>query len=109
MSRDADRLEAITVKEYLDQHYNKKYDIDALSKLIYKCPSQTIRIFKKYYRITPYAYYSARRLEEASDLLKNTDLTVKEIAFSLGFADEHYFSAAFKQQTGFNPSEFRKK
>lgn len=109
MSRDADRLEAITVKEYLDQHYNQKYDIDALSKLIYKCPSQTIRIFKKYYRITPYAYYSARRLEEASELLKNTDLTVKEIAFSLGFADEHYFSAAFKQQTGFNPSEFRKK
>lgn len=108
MSRKIDELEALALKEYLDQNYNQKYDINALSKLIYKCPSQTIRIFKRHYHITPYAYYSSLRVEKASELLKTTKLSVKEIAFRLGFADEHYFSAAFKQQTGLSPSEFRR-
>ena len=101
--------DAEILKAHLEKSISKKYDVDALGKAIYKSPSQAVRIFKKVYGITPYAYYSARRLEEASKLLKDTELTIKEIAFKLGFADEHYFSVAFKQQTGFNPSDFRKK
>ena len=109
MSRSTTEPEALALKEYLDRNYNQKYDIEALSKLIYKCPSQAIRIFKKHYNVTPYTYHSSVRIREASRLLETTDLPIKDIAFQLGYSDEHYFSASFKKQMGITPSEFRRK
>lgn len=46
---------------------------------------------------------------EAKRLLQTTGLTVKEIAFDLGFTDHAYFSNFFKSQTGMTPSRFREK
>jgi AraC family transcriptional regulator, transcriptional activator of pobA len=46
----------------------------------------------------------------ASDLLVNTPtMSVKEIAYSLGFFDEYHFSKAFKTRTGLCPTAFRRK
>ncbi|QQT33075.1 AraC family transcriptional regulator [Sphingobacterium multivorum] len=47
-------------------------------------------------------------IEEAKKLLDQSDLSVKEIAFELGFADSAYFTRFFKQQTSLTPSDFRK-
>lgn len=48
-----------------------------------------------------------RVLLEAKRLLQSTDLSIKEIAFELGFVDHAYFSNFFKNQTSVTPSEFR--
>lgn len=45
---------------------------------------------------------------EAKRLLQGTTLSIKEIAFELGFVDHAYFSNFFKSQTGISPTEFRK-
>lgn len=50
-----------------------------------------------------------RVLLEAKRLLQSTDLSVKEIAFELGFVDHAYFSNFFKSQTGTTPTTFRDK
>ena len=107
--RSASEHEAVVLKTYIDSHYKDRLDINALSQTIYKCPSQTIRIFKKRYNVTPYTYHSSVRIREASRLLETTDLPIKDIAFQLGYSDEHYFSASFKKQMGITPSEFRRK
>lgn len=107
--RSASEHEAVVLKTYIDTHIDVPLDIDALAQTIYKCPSQTIRIFKKHYNVTPYTYHSAARIKEASRLLESTDMPIKDIAFTLGFNDEHYFSATFKKQLGFTPTEFRRK
>jgi YesN/AraC family two-component response regulator len=44
----------------------------------------------------------------AKSLLQNTSLSAKEIAFRLGFSDEHYFSNFFKKRTGMRPVEYKK-
>ncbi len=49
----------------------------------------------------------SRLLLEAKRLLLHTDLTVKEIALRLGFAEPLHFSAFFKKQTGLSATEFR--
>jgi AraC-like DNA-binding protein len=46
---------------------------------------------------------------EAKRLLTNLDLTITEIAYRLGFADNSYFTKFFKKQTNTNPEDFRKK
>lgn len=105
----ASEHEALVLKTYIDTHIDGPLDIGALSQTIYKCPSQTIRIFKKHYNTTPYNYHSEARINEAAKLLETTDLSVKDVAFRLGFNDEHYFSATFKRHTGLTPTEFRRK
>ncbi|WP_111590542.1 AraC family transcriptional regulator [Chitinophaga dinghuensis] len=48
-----------------------------------------------------------RVLLEAKRLLQTTDLSIKEIAFELGFVDHAYFSNFFKSQAGITPTQFR--
>ncbi|MEM8888922.1 MAG: helix-turn-helix transcriptional regulator [Bacteroidota bacterium] len=53
-------------------------------------------------------WIAERTTEEAKSLLKNTSLSAKEIAFSLGFSEATHFSRFFKKQTGSSPMAFRK-
>jgi AraC-like DNA-binding protein len=46
-------------------------------------------------------------IEEAKNILMNTDNSVSEVAYSLGFEYPQYFSKLFKQKTGHTPVEFR--
>ena len=99
--------EANILKNYLNMHINENITISELSRLILRSESQTIRIFKKYFNDTPYEYLMKNKIYRAKTLLQNTNMKVKDIAFSLGFCDEHYFSKIFKQRTFQTPKEFR--
>ena len=50
----------------------------------------------------------SRRFKEAKDLLRGTKLSIKEIAYDVGFEDHAYFSRAFTERFGLTPSQFRK-
>ena len=101
--------EAERMKEHLDTHLNENVSADALAALIYKSRSQAIRIFKKEFGTTPYDYLLNNRILQAKTLLRNTNLLVKEIAYRIGFTDEHYFSDFFKRKCGVTPREYRDK
>ncbi|MET3026052.1 helix-turn-helix domain-containing protein [Flavobacterium sp. UW10123] len=64
---------------------------------------------KKHLKISATQLIQQRVGTEAKRLLESTDLSIKEIAFELGFVDHAYFSNFFKSQTGISPTEFRKK
>jgi AraC-like DNA-binding protein len=66
------------------------------------------KAFKKYTGLSPLQYHTSLRLKQAVYLLINTDLSIKEISFNLGFCSEFYFSKLFKGKTNSTPSEFRK-
>lgn len=108
-NKDRISSEALSVKNYIDKNIDININIETLSRLIYKSPAQTIRIFKKHYGTTPYNYYMERRLKKAILMLESTNYSVKEIAFKLGFGDEHYFSGVFRKKTGKKPSDYRLK
>ena len=98
---------AIKLKEYLDKSILDHISLNKLSEIINRSPSQTIRIFKKNYGITPYEYLLNSKIETAKLLLLNTNLQITEISYQLKFADEHYFSNYFKSVVGISPREFR--
>lgn len=100
--------DVLKMKTYIDTNISENITIDTLSALIYKSHSQTIRIFKNAYGITPLGYHMQTRITKAISLLGGTNLSVRDIAYSLGFSDEHYFSSLFKQKTGKRPTDFRK-
>lgn len=100
--------DSIKIKEYIDKNVYSKITINDLSNLIFKSPSQTIRIFKKDFKVTPCEYHLQKRIKTAISLIKNTNLSIKEISYKLGFTDEHYFSYIFKQKTKKKPTDYRK-
>ncbi|MBO0450047.1 AraC family transcriptional regulator [Enterococcus sp. MJM12] len=97
------------VKEYLDNHLQENVTLDELANVASLSPSQLTRQFKRYFQQTPYAYYLSKKIESAQLLLKETLLSVQEIAARLNFSDEHYFSNVFRQKTGMTPTAWRKK
>ena len=66
-------------------------------------------IFKNNYSLPPYKYQLMLKMEEATNLLTHTDLSVGEISKMLGFSSPLYFSSAYKKQIGMAPTEVRKR
>lgn len=64
--------------------------------------------FKTMFGITIHQYILTFKAEEAISYLKNfPEMTIKEIAYNLGFYDEYHFSKQFKKITGMSPSEYK--
>jgi len=64
---------------------------------------------KKHLKISATQLIQQRVETESKRLLESADLSIKQIAFELGFVDHAYFSNFFKSHTGISPTEFRKK
>jgi AraC-like DNA-binding protein len=67
------------------------------------------KAFKKYTGLSPMQYHTALRMKQALYLLANSDLSIKEISFNLGFCSIFYFSKLFKEKTGMTPGAYRRK
>ncbi|MDD6174571.1 MAG: AraC family transcriptional regulator [Firmicutes bacterium] len=96
------------LQEYLDRSLNRPFSMDQLSQIASLSPSQINRLFKQTFQTTPYEYLLTRKLSVAKEMLYSTRLSVKEIAYALGFGDEHYFSTFFRKRTGMTPLSYRR-
>jgi AraC-like DNA-binding protein len=65
-------------------------------------------VFNDILKIPPKQYLIYYRIEKACTRLKSTDQSVQEIAESVGYSNQFYFSKEFKRLTGRSPSEYRK-
>lgn len=63
--------------------------------------------FKREYGESITDYLNQYRVEMAKKLMDETDMRVYEIAFAVGFNDQHYFSKIFRRIAGASPSEYR--
>lgn len=105
-NRDQDFLLRITsiVEEHLqDANFN-------ISKFVKEAGiSRTLLHLKlkKLVNVSASEFIKTIRLNHAVELLKNTDLTVSEIAYRVGYSDPNYFSRSFKEKYNTNPSAYR--
>ena len=67
------------------------------------------KLFKSKYGCGIYTYVQEIRMQRARDLLLNPDIKIQSISERLGYADNNYFSKAFKNYYVMSPSQFRKK
>ena len=65
------------------------------------------RIFKEETSVSINAYINSLRMTKAAELLKDNNSYIKEVAISVGFEDQLYFSRQFKRYYGVTPSEYR--
>ena len=97
------------IREALNASVYEKLSLDELAAKLHISKSNIIRVFKKSYGVTPYEYLITLKIATAKLLLKDTKMTVKEIADKLCIADEHYFSSLFLERVGMRPRDYRNK
>lgn len=99
-------ITANELKAYIDRNIYEALSIEMLANEANLSSSQVNRIFKKAFETTPYDYILSQKINTAKLLLRNTNLTIKEIAYKLNFADEHYFSNVFLKKVGIRPGKY---
>ena len=105
----SERAEIKKVREIIDNNFSlPAFRIEWLCSSVGISHSQLLRLFKDAYGITPVAYLSQKRMEQARELLSETDLSVCSVAYSCGFADEFHFMKCFKKHTGLTALSYRK-
>ena len=67
-----------------------------------------IRAFRASTGRTPGQFVTAARMERAKDLLKDTDLSIFDVAVRVGYKTHSHFSAAFRGAVGTTPIDYRK-
>lgn len=100
---------AIFIRNYIDDNLTVDLSLEQLCQQLYITKVQLIRLFKREYGITPYAYYLEGKLEIAENLIINTNMQIREIANRVGYNDEYYFSHTFKKNKGYSPTYLRHK
>ena len=97
----------LSIIQYLQNNYAKDINFSQIASDYNFSSSYLTKIFKEHIGITPIKYLIEYRIEIAKGLLKDTDLTVKEIADKTGFQDQFYFSKCFKNCCGITPSQYK--
>jgi AraC-like DNA-binding protein len=92
---------------YIHANYNKKISVPSLAKMEGLCNSRYITLFEQSTGYSPIAFIIKLRLDTACELLRNTDISVKQIGSMVGYSDAHFFSRIFKKETGMSPQAYR--
>lgn len=98
---------AVNTKRYIDTNFDKEINLDLLARLRFTSRYHLIRIFKKYYGVTPRQYLINKRIEKAKEILKTGNL-VSDTCYKVGFESINSFSNLFKAKTGMAPSVYRR-
>lgn len=96
-----------TALDYISSNYSKSITVEDVAKNVHLSASQFSRKFKKETGTSPYDYILGTRLTRAKELLKNTSLSVSEIAYRTGFSSDSNFIYFFRKQEGISPLKFR--
>lgn len=106
--KSAVSAEALQLKTILDSRVQGDIRTEELAAAIYRSKDYVIKLFRREFGETPHSYFLRQKMVLAQSLLTSTKLSVKQIAASLGYDDQHYFSNVFKKVTGQSPMEYRK-
>lgn len=94
--------------EYIAMNPKRIVGNQELADVIFRSKDFVIKRFHTNFGVTPYEYQIQQKIFSASNMLKNTRMSVQEIASSLGYDDQHYFSYMFKKRCGMSPTQYRK-
>ena len=97
----------LRARDAMDRDFAKPLDITTLARVACASEAHFIRTFRATFGETPHRYLQRRRVERAMFLLVQTDRSVTEICFDVGFASLGTFSRTFRAIVGESPTSYR--
>lgn len=104
---DTYSAEVTQALSYIQNNYSRKISLAAVAEHVGLSSGYLCRIFKEETGVSINAYINNLRMMKAGELLKDKNSYIKEVAISVGFEDQLYFSRLFKRYYGATPSEYR--
>lgn len=96
------------VIQYMLQHIEDKITLQQLCEMTHLSKPYLVKLFRKNTGYSPIDYFLRLKIQQASDCLETTDLSVKEVCFKFGFSDPYYFSRMFSKIMGQSPMKYRR-
>jgi AraC-like DNA-binding protein/maltose-binding protein MalE len=93
---------------FIQGNLEKSLKVGNIARQLKVSPEHFIRVFSQSTGQTPLQFINDAKMEKAKALLKKGDLTVGEVAYSLGFKSRDHFSRLFHQLVKHTPNEYRK-
>lgn len=106
-SNDKQLKTVIAVRNFINNNFEKEINLEFLSHTLYTSKYHLLRLFKRYYGLTPKEYLTIRRLEKSKEYLKK-GMRVSEVCYNVGYETHSSFSTLFKKKIGLTPTEFQK-
>ncbi|MGW9124536.1 helix-turn-helix domain-containing protein [Paenibacillus chitinolyticus] len=94
-------------RRYMQENYTEPVTLEKLAELLGSSPRHLTRLFKRKTGTSPIDYIIRLRLNKAKEMLLATDLTLQEIAESIGYPDSYSLAKMFKKQVGIAPIRYR--
>ena len=98
----------VNAKLFINENFSDEITLEEVSKVVCVSPQYFSRLFKEETSENFIEYLTKVRIDRAKELMKNSNLSIKEICFKIGYADPNYFSHIFKKTEKLTPSEYIK-
>jgi len=96
------------VCDYINKNLREELSLEQMAEISGVSSFYLSKIFKEEKGVTYITYVTDKRLEMGQKLLKESNLSIKEITSEIGYNDQNYFSRLFKNKFGLSPSDFRR-
>lgn len=97
---------ASLAREYIDQNFREGFGLDELARAIGASKFHATRCFTRAYGLSPIAYRTQRRIQEAKRLIL-AGMPLAEVATDLSFADQSHLTRQFQSLVGISPGQYR--
>ncbi len=97
-----------TILDYINVHHGESFTIADVAAQAALSASECCRFFKKMTGETIFSYVQMFRLSKGAQLLRSTDGSISEIAYSVGFGSSSYFIEVFRKYMHTTPLQYRK-
>ncbi|HET7521536.1 MAG TPA: helix-turn-helix transcriptional regulator [Candidatus Limnocylindria bacterium] len=110
MTREAEDLNRrlLRARDAMDRAYAEPLNVRAVAAVAHISEAHFIRTFRSVFGETPHRYLQRRRVERSMFLLRETDRSVTDICFDVGFTSLGTFSRTFREIVGESPSVYRR-
>lgn len=90
----------------MEESYGMRLGLDTFADKFRLTPEYISNLFAKETKMTFSNYLKKVRIEKAKELILSTDMKIYEVACSVGYSDQKYFSKVFKEYTGVSAKQF---
>ena len=111
MSREVEDLNRrlLRARDAMDRAYAEPLDVRAVAAVAHCSEAHFSRSFRAAFGETPHRYLQRRRVERSMFLLRETDRSITDICFDVGFTSLGAFSATFHVIVGESPTDYRRR
>ncbi|WP_159881971.1 helix-turn-helix domain-containing protein [Paenibacillus puerhi] len=93
-------------RRYMLEQYYEPTDMEEIARSSGVSASRFYQAFRRRTGLSPHKYLTKTRLQAALTLLADSNLPILNVAHTVGYPDEYYFSRLFKKQMGLSPTEY---